>query len=181
MEGRFLLSPPEEEDEYQFFLSDFKVACMLLDWMDENEEDSLLSFYSVGPGDLRSRADSAEWLLYSMRELSKQFNPEAGERLSRLLLRIRHGVKEELTDLVKLKGVGRSRARLLFNAGYPDRRTLSEADAENLARLPQMGRSLANSILSQLGRVMAPLPAVMEEEQNDDDGQEARQSRLFDF
>lgn len=181
MEGRFLLSPPEEEDEYQFFLSDFKVACMLLDWMDENEEDSLLSFYSVGPGDLRSRADSAEWLLYSMRELSKQFNPEAGERLSRLLLRIRHGVKEELTDLVKLKGVGRSRARLLFNAGYPDRRTLSEADAENLARLPQMGRSLANSILSQLGRVMAPLPAVMEEEQNNDDGQEARQSRLFDF
>ena len=182
MEGRFLIPPPEDEDDYQFFLSDLKVAKMLLDWMDENDEDGLLNFYSVGPGDLRNRADSAEWLLYSMSELAKMFQPQAGERLSRLLMRIRHGVKEELLDLVRLKGVGRSRARLLFDAGYHDRAKLSEADLEELTKLPHIGRILATSILSQLGRSVVQTEDVPEEEMITIEGEaEPRQSRLFDF
>lgn len=182
MEGQFLVAPPEDEDDYQFFLSDFKVAYLLQGWIEEKEEEELLNFFSVGPGDLRNRTDSAEWLLYSMQELAKQFCPQARERLSNLLSRVRNGVKNELTDLIKLKGVGRSRARLLFNAGYSNRKLLAEADAEMLSRLPHIGRVLANSILTQVGRV----PNQMEKEEEkvlnqktEDDP--SRQSSLFDF
>ena len=154
---------------------------MLLDWMDENNEDGLLDFYSVGPGDLRNRTDTAEWLLYSMQELAKRFRPQAGEKLSKLLVRIRHGVKEELLDLVRLKGVGRSRARLLFDAGYHDRSQLAEADADDLARLPHMGKALVSSILTQLGRPMGTSREIMEEKEEVEVETEPRQSRLFDF
>lgn len=182
MEGHFLIAPPEDEDEYQFFISDFKVAYLLQGWIEEREEEELLNFFSVGPGDLRNRTDSAEWLLYSMQELAKQFCPSARERLAHLLLRIRHGVKDELTDLIKLRGIGRSRARLLFSAGYSNRKVLADADAETLSRLPHIGRILANSILSQVGR---NVPLIEKEEEKDIEPEKeddlSRQSSLFDF
>lgn len=184
MEGLFLIAPPEEENECQFFVSDFKVAYLLQGWIEEQEEEELLNFFSVGPGDLRNRTDSAEWLLYSMLELAKQFCPEARERLTLLLLRIRHGVKNELTDLIRLRGIGRSRARLLFNAGYINRKILAEADEETLSKLPHIGRILANSILSQVGGKMNLIVDESEEKivfQSKVEDDPTRQSSLFDF
>jgi len=183
MDGSFLIPPPDDSYEYDFFLADFKAACLLESWMNEDDEDGMLTFFSVGPGDLRNRSDSAEWILYSMSELAKRFRPEAGERLSLLLTRMRHGVREELIDLVRLRGIGRFRARLLYNAGYHDRTALKNANPADLARLPKMGPTLVSSIMSQLGRAApANLPeAAPVSEPEEEEDADSRQSSLFDF
>ncbi|PCN50664.1 hypothetical protein B6U99_03345 [Candidatus Geothermarchaeota archaeon ex4572_27] len=46
---------------------------------------------------------------------------EAFRAFDKLSRRIRHGVKEELLDLVSIEGVGRIRARALYARGYRTR------------------------------------------------------------
>jgi len=60
-------------------------------------------------------------------------------------------VKEELLELVSLRGVGRVRARALVQAGYRTLRDLQKADANALARIPVIGQAVAKRIKEQLG------------------------------
>ena len=39
------------------------------------------------------------------------------KELKKLELRVKYGVKEELLDLVRIKGIGRIKARRLYNKG----------------------------------------------------------------
>jgi helicase len=61
---------------------------------------------------------NAEWLAYALQELAFMKNAStvsvAAKQLGR---RIKHGVKEELLEICRLRGVGRVRGRRLFNAG----------------------------------------------------------------
>ncbi|NLI73961.1 MAG: DEAD/DEAH box helicase, partial [Euryarchaeota archaeon] len=116
-EDELLLPPPDDLDEFDFYLAEIKTACSLDDWIMEMEEDPLLKKYGMGPGDLRNKIDVGEWLIYSMRELSNIFNKDAYPVLTELMTRIRYGVRPELLDLVRLRGVGRVRARSLYNHG----------------------------------------------------------------
>jgi len=90
---------------------------MLLEWIKEKKEEELFNEFSLAPGTLFGKNKIVEWLAYSTIELSKVIGEERHlipvEKLSR---RIKYGVKEELLLLVELKGVGRIRARKLFNA-----------------------------------------------------------------
>lgn len=63
--------------------------------------------------------ESADWLLYSTYEIAKLLGRKDVLPLAmNLRRRIVEGVKEELLELVNLKGIGRVRARMLFNAGF---------------------------------------------------------------
>ncbi len=53
--------------------------------------------------------------------------------------------------MVSLRGVGRVRARALFQRGYRSLRDLQKADAGELARIPAIGSGLAKRIKEQLG------------------------------
>ncbi|MEM4383142.1 MAG: helix-hairpin-helix domain-containing protein, partial [Candidatus Caldarchaeum sp.] len=64
--------------------------------------------------------------------------------------RVEHGVRPELLPLVALKGVGRVRARNLYNAGYRTIEDLRRASAEELAQVPSIGPRIAASIKSQV-------------------------------
>ncbi|MDI6855601.1 MAG: helix-hairpin-helix domain-containing protein, partial [Candidatus Thermoplasmatota archaeon] len=97
-----------------------------------------------------SKTDTSEWLLYSMRELAKLFNPSVMPRLSKLILRVRYGVKEELLELVALKGIGRVRARALFKAGFRNLKDLRKASVEELAKVEKIGLAVAKSIKEQI-------------------------------
>lgn len=150
-EDELLLPPPDDLDEFDFYLAEIKTACSLDDWIMEMEEDPLLKKYGMGPGDLRNKIDVGEWLIYSMRELSNIFNKDAYPVLTELMTRIRYGVRPELLDLVRLRGVGRVRARSLYNHGVRSAEDIRSVNPIRLARLPKIGDTVAKSLLNQVG------------------------------
>ncbi|MFQ6106982.1 MAG: DEAD/DEAH box helicase [Thermoplasmata archaeon] len=143
-----------EYDDYEFFLSEVKTAALLQDWIDEEPADAMTKRFGIGPGDIRRWVDMAEWLVYSMKELSRLFDKSRTRILDRLMPRVRYGVKEELLDLVSLRGIGRARARSLFNHGYKTLEDLKKADVRALSRLPLIGTAIARNVKLQLGESM---------------------------
>jgi len=151
-EEKFLFSVPTPYDaEYEWFLAEVKTACLLEDWIEEKKEDEIISKYQVGPGDIHNKVETAEWLLYAMQELARLFNFEIVSLLARLRLRIKYGCKEELLPLVKLRGIGRVRARTLYKHGFKSISMLRKAGIEVLSRLPGIGINIAKQIKEQVG------------------------------
>ncbi|MBO6084125.1 MAG: ski2-type helicase, partial [Candidatus Methanomethylophilaceae archaeon] len=149
-EDDFLIEIPEDGDyDYEYLLSDLKTAEVVREWIEETEEDTLLNIMGIGPGDIRARVDSMDWLTYAMIEIAVLFKPEVVKRLRRLLTRIRYGVREELIELVSLRGVGRARARTLYNNGIKSKKDIAEADFFAIANLPRIGNALAKSLKMQ--------------------------------
>jgi helicase len=140
-----------EYEDYEFFLAEVKTAALLQSWTEEESADAITKKFGVGPGDIRRWVDMAEWLMYSMRELSRLFDKSKTSLLSALMPRVRYGVKEELLDLVSLRGIGRARARSLFRNGYGTREELKKANVGDLSRLPLIGTTIAKNIKLQLG------------------------------
>ncbi len=141
-----------ETEDYDFLLSEVKTASLLEDWIGEESEDRITKKYRVGPGDIRRMVSMAEWLLYAMHELGRLFARTRMKSLARLMPRITYGIKEELLDLVQVRGIGRVRARALFERGIKSVEELRKVDVEKLARIPSIGPGTAKNILAQLGR-----------------------------
>ena len=193
-EGQFLIDIPEDTDyDFEYFLSDLKTACMVREWISETEEDVILNRMGIGPGDIRARVDSMEWLTYAMIEIAVLFRPEAVKRLRRLLTRIKYGVREELIELVSLRGVGRARARTLYDNGIKTKKDIAEADFFAIANLPRIGNALAKSLKLQTDSFTGiperpPEPQKTQTSGDDPDGNPGGQkkkirgqSTLFDF
>ena len=68
-----------------------------------------------------------------------------------LHIRISHGIRKELVPLVKLRGIGRVRARLLFNSGFKTIASLRKAEPKELSKVPAIGSEIARSIKEQVG------------------------------
>ncbi len=163
-----LLLDPYETDDYdpEYFRSDLKTAALVSDWMEEVPEESITSAMGIGPGDIRAKVDRMDWIVYAMSEIAYIFNPDAIRRIRPLSVRIRYGVKEELSDLVTLRGVGRTRARLLFKAGYRNRDDIASTDESVFAAMPGIGPALAKSMKSQVGSVsQGPEPRLSPSEE----------------
>ncbi|HLC38002.1 MAG TPA: DEAD/DEAH box helicase [Candidatus Norongarragalinales archaeon] len=96
----------------------FKSAKALNAWVNEASEAQVMLDFDLAPGSLHARALNSEWLCYAMQEISFLLNQATAYKTSKILRkRIKTGVKEELLDLCKMKGIGRHRARKLFDAG----------------------------------------------------------------
>jgi len=147
-EEKFLVD--SSSDDYEFFLSEVKTACLLEDWINERKEDDIIIKYQVGPGDIHARVETAEWLLHAMQELARLFNFEMVSFLSKLKMRVKHGCREELLNLVKLRGIGRVRARILYKNGFKNLDMLRKASVETLASLPGIGKTIAKQIKEQV-------------------------------
>jgi helicase len=149
-ENNFLIEEPNNFDfEYDDFLHSIKTSLFMLDWCDEMDEQFLLEKYSIRPGEIRAKLETADWIIYSCVELSKilSFN-DLNKYLLKARFRLKNGVKEELLPLLKLKSVGRIRARKLFNNGYKNIGDLRKAEITNLVQL--IGKNIANNIKQQL-------------------------------
>ncbi|MBN1110437.1 MAG: DEAD/DEAH box helicase [Methanomassiliicoccales archaeon] len=153
-----LLSPVPELDspDYEYFLSELKTALVLDSWVEERDEEEVLRAFGIGPGDLHNKVEVGEWLLYSMRELSNIFNKDCYPVLTKLMARMRYGVKEELLELVALRGVGRVRARSLFKKGYTSLEALKEAPVTDIAKVIGIGELLAQRIKQQVDPLFVP-------------------------
>ncbi|TLZ87376.1 MAG: DEAD/DEAH box helicase [Methanobacteriota archaeon] len=138
-------------EDYDFFLAEVKTAALLDDWTAERTEEEVTKKFGIGPGDVRRMTDQAEWLLYSMAELGRIFNKKKVRALTRLTTRVQYGVKEELLELISLRGVGRVRGRALHQRGFKSLRDLQKANPNDLARIPAIGPNLAKKIKEQVG------------------------------
>jgi helicase len=150
--GEFLLDPPSfSNEEYEWFLSDLKTAFLVEDWINEIHEDRIVTKYNVGPGDIHNIVEMVRWLLHAAREFSRMYNFECVSDLSDLLLRVHYGCKKELLNLVSLKGIGRIRARALFNEGFKTINDLHGIPFKRIAQIKTIGEGVAKNIKSQIG------------------------------
>jgi helicase len=149
--GEFLTPVPEDPEAYEYFLAEVKTARMLESWIEEELEDKIHEEFGIGAGDIRRSIDTAGWMLYSAHELARLFKVRrALPLLHKLRERVRYGVKEELLELVSLRGIGRVRGRSLYNAGYRRLADIKQVSAEELARVSYIGSEIAKSIKKQL-------------------------------
>jgi helicase len=133
--------------DYDWFLTEMKTAFCLYDWINEVDEDALCSKFGMAPGDLRRIIETAEWLAYSLARIASFINHPQKNSMANLERRIRYGVKEELLELVELKGIGRVRARKLYRAGVKS----IEDILKYKHKLPALvGKKIAERVLSQL-------------------------------
>ncbi len=131
-------------------LSELKMASFLGSWIDERTDEEVREMYSLAPGDIRSRVDLAVWMMYSMAEIGRLTGYSKIGELKSIEARLKHGVKEELLELVSLKGVGRVRARALYNKGYKKLSNIRSASVNELSRVETIGEKLAQSIKTQV-------------------------------
>jgi helicase len=141
----------QSNDEYEWFLSDLKTASLIEDWIEEIHEDRIINKYNVGPGDIHNIVEMAQWLLHAAREFARMYNFDCVSDLSDLLLRVQYGCKKELLNLVSLKGIGRVRARALFNEGFKTIGDLRGIPLQRIAQVKTIGEGVAKSIKSQIG------------------------------
>jgi helicase len=139
----------EYEEE---FLQALKLACCLKDWINEINEDMLLTNFSIPPGELRGRIERAKWLVYSMHEIAKviKMKRERINEIKKMEIRIECGVKEELIPLVLLPGIGRIKSRRLYEYGIRNSVDIKSTKAEILYKL--IGKATTENLLKFLGR-----------------------------
>lgn len=151
----FMFEAPEEWGDqigFEEFLGEAKTAWVLKEWVEETSEDEMIERFHVQPGDLYRVTRTAEWLLHSSDELAALLGcKDLSSELAKLTERVERGVKRELLPLVKLKGVGRVRARILFDAGFQTLEDLRHASLESLINLPLIGSKLTKKIKEQVG------------------------------
>jgi helicase len=139
--------PSPFSHEYEWFLSEFKTALCLYDWINEEDEDMICAKYSIGPGDLRRISETAEWLANALYRIAEQMDHPVARDVKDLVTRIKHGIRVELLELTELKGIGRVRARKLFNRGIYTRKDLIMRKEE----LPSiLGKKIAEKVLEQI-------------------------------
>jgi len=148
----FCQVPPTVDEGFEWFLSDFKTALLLRDWIEERTEDDMIAKYGVGPGDIHGIVQTVHWLLHAMREFARMYYFDAVSFLTGLGLRVEYGCKKELLTLVELRGIGRIRARNLYRNGYKSLNTLRKASVEELSSISTIGPGIANRIKEQLGQ-----------------------------
>lgn len=147
-----LLEPPTDLGEYELFLSEIKTAKLISDWISEVGEKAIEEAYGIGPGDIRNKADLAEWLMHAMARLSGLIDREATPEIDELHSRIVYGIRPDLLELVKLRGIGRMRARALQSRGISSIEHLRQTSYDRLKQIPNIGESVARSIKLQLGQ-----------------------------
>jgi len=116
-------------------------------WVNEVAEETIANVYDIAPGDLYVLRENAEWISSSLADLLTILGAQrAALYLMELSERIRHGVKPELIQLCAIEGVGRVRARILYNHGFRTIEDVARASIEALSQVPRIGRELAVKI-----------------------------------
>ena len=123
-------------------------------WITESSELSLSDNLGIESGDMHRMTETANWLSYCLREISKHVErADLLEELGDLRRRIVYGIREELLDLVKVKGIGRVRARILFKNGIKNLTDLEKIPVNKLAEIDKIGSTIAENIKTELRRI----------------------------
>lgn len=133
--------------DFDWFLRELKTALLLKDWINEVDEDEICRKFGISPGDIHRIIENAEWLSHSLYRISRFMNHPEKLLFENLEKMIKFGVKKELVPLVGFKGIGRIRARKLFNAGIRSKKDI----LANRRILPKIvGRKIAEKLISSI-------------------------------
>jgi helicase len=138
---------------YQEYLEAFKTARLIMAWMDECSEETIMETFGTPPGELHNKMRSAEWLLYAGRELAMVLmKRDVANDWNRLMLRAKYGVTEELLPLVMIKGVGRARARMLWKSKLRSVEEVRKAPIQLLQELlgPRLAKTIKEAKLKEI-------------------------------
>jgi len=147
---KFLEKIPHDWDlEFDDFLKSVKTTMVFQNWIDESTEDQLLTKFRVAPGELWTRLSNADWLLYASQELALLLGyKNLLNELRKTRVRMKYGVREELIPLVRLRDIGRVRARKLYLTNLRTLSDLRKIPVESLSLI--IGLKIAKSIKDQL-------------------------------
>jgi len=146
--------PSLYDPEYDEFIDSVKTALFMQDWIDEKDEEYLLETYNIRPGEIRVKLDNADWLLYALEELTRIVGLHyLIKEIKKTRLRLKHGIKEELMSLIKLRGIGRVRARKLYANKLKNLADIKKASVTTLSQI--LGTKVALGIKKQLGQSIA--------------------------
>lgn len=123
-------------------------------WINESSEIFLSDNLGIESGDMHRMVETTQWLTHGLYELAKlEKKNEILTEIDNLLSRVTYGVKEELVDLVKVKTIGRVRARILFKNGIKTTEDLTIVSLEKLAKMDKIGPTIAENIKTHLKKV----------------------------
>jgi helicase len=117
--------------EYDRYVSAIKMAHVIDDWINERNERDIEEEYKILPGEFYTMLESLRWLSYSLKEFFKALGARYAD-ISRLSMRVKHGVKDELVPLIAIPEVGRVRARRMYSRGI---RSFADAKSADLQLL----------------------------------------------
>jgi helicase len=141
-------------EEMQEFLTAMKITMIMEYWISEISENEILEKFQSGevnPGDIARYRESYDWLMYSSIEIAKIFGHNKYiEPFQILGARIKKGIKTELFELTKLKGIGRARARQLYKRKFRTLDDLRRASEGEIMLVEGIGPKIAKSIKEQL-------------------------------
>ena len=165
-DGGFITNKISQDDDlYYDYLNAFKGAFIIDLWCNEFGEDFLFEKYNIRPGELNEKISRLDWLIYGASELAKlSGKKELITPLNRLRTRVSYGVKEELLPLLQIKGIGRARARKLFNNKLHNIGDLKKIDESVLAHI--LGAKTAQNIKKQLGQDVKELTKEIRKDTN---------------
>ncbi len=140
--------------DYDTFMDTVKTAMLLESWTEEADEETLLEHYGTRPGELHAKLELIDWIVYATIEIARILGMKKEQNaFTKLRTRLKHGAKEELLPLLKLKGVGRVRARKMFGNGIKHVADIQRIDATSLAQL--VGKATAIQLKEQVGQKIA--------------------------
>lgn len=145
----FLIKPDfKNKGDYEWFLSEVKTAMLLSDWISEVPEKEILERYDVGDGDIRTLSENAEWIAGAATRLATLLGSPIAKRLNDIQIRLKYGASTQLLSLLKIKNIGRVRARKLYNAGYSSKEDLLAGNPEKIAGL--IGKRTTEKVMYSL-------------------------------
>ncbi|MDR5656114.1 ATP-dependent DNA helicase [Halodesulfurarchaeum sp. HSR-GB] len=165
-ERELLGQTPSEfaEGEFEDWLSALKTAKLLEDWAEELDEDRIAERYGVGPGDIRGKVETAEWLLQAAERLAGELEIRSASAIREARIRVEHGIQADLLDLVGIRHVGRKRARRLREAGFETREDLRQAEPGRVLAALSGRRKTTEKVLASAGHPNPDLDGVEADE-----------------
>ena len=121
---------------------------VLFDWSREIPEATICERYSIGPGDIYNILEGANWLLHASGRLSRMFRGVFSSSIQEYEYCMKHGIKRELIPLVRIRNIGRVRARRLYNNGFTSPEKILTAGEDQI--IPILGQGVTSQIFRDL-------------------------------
>jgi helicase len=150
------LTLPHDDEAAEAYYRALKTAMLLSDWTDELSDTKICERYSVGPGDIYGMVESVTWLLHAGAELARMFASAFHQNVREYEICMKNGTRRELLPLIRLRGIGRVRARRLFNNGMTTPDEILARGIEEVTKI--LGLGVAEQIFDQLLRKKGVLP-----------------------
>lgn len=116
-------------------------------WIEESSVRQISLELGVEAGDLHRIVEAGVRLISCFYEIAKLCKrDDLFDEIDMLRKRIKYGVKSELLSLLRLPGIGRVRARSLYDAGVSSVKDLEDVDEQYIARIPKIGTAMARKL-----------------------------------